>query len=62
MQTNKLDEAFLVKVENLSGCTKDEVRQLFNVIEYIRQAPAVSSKELQRLEELIRSFNNKSKR
>jgi hypothetical protein len=62
IQTNAFDEPFLQRIENLSGVPKNEVRQLFVVIEYIRNSPGVRDKELKKLEELIRSFNNKSKR
>ncbi|MBI3510927.1 MAG: DUF4350 domain-containing protein [Bacteroidetes bacterium] len=62
VQTNVFDEKFLVRLENLSGMQRDEVRQLFSTIDYLRKAPGVSANELKRLEEQIRNFNTKSKR
>jgi hypothetical protein len=61
LPTNELDERFLERLIALSGVPKEHVRQLFKLINYLGINPA-SERDLIRLEQLIREFNQQSKR
>lgn len=60
--TQVFDERFLNRIESVSGLPQQEVRHLFSTIDYLRTTTGCSDKDLKNLEQLIRTFNQRSKR
>jgi hypothetical protein len=62
VQTNVFDEKFLERIQNLSAIPRDQVQHLFARLDYFRIVSTASEKDLKEIEELIRDFNQRSKR
>jgi hypothetical protein len=62
VQTQIFDEAFLSRIENLSGVPQHQVHTLFQFIDAQRNQPNISDQALRKLDQLIWDFNKQSKR
>jgi hypothetical protein len=62
VQTNHFDDRFLERIVNLSGISAEKIRHLFATISQLQTRQNYSEKELKHLEQIIREFNQLSKR